>query len=203
MAAWAELSQNNMPPPTNKFIVLSVCRFYPRKRLSVLLTAAERLRSRIPGLEIRIVGGGPEEDRLRAISREKNLEDVVVWRRNISGTELAREYSQCHVFCLPSVQEGFGIVFLEAMANAKPIVATRAAAVPEVVRHGLLVEPDNSQNWLTLSSISIASRFCANRSATRDACLFAASMLPWWGECFLRELQDFVALRAEAIRSAG
>jgi glycosyltransferase involved in cell wall biosynthesis len=47
------------------------------------------------------------------------------------------------VFCLPSVQEGFGIVFLEAMAAGKPIVAARAAAVPEVVRHGLLVEPES------------------------------------------------------------
>jgi glycosyltransferase involved in cell wall biosynthesis len=47
------------------------------------------------------------------------------------------------LFCLPSVQEGFGIVFLEAMAAGKAIVATRAAAVPEVVRHGLLVEPEN------------------------------------------------------------
>jgi glycosyltransferase involved in cell wall biosynthesis len=46
---------------------------------------------------------------------------------------------------LPSVQEGFGIVFLEAMAAGKAIVAARAAAVPEVVRHGILVEPENAE----------------------------------------------------------
>jgi glycosyltransferase involved in cell wall biosynthesis len=49
------------------------------------------------------------------------------------------------VFCLPSIQEGFGIVFLEAMAAGKAIVAARAAAVPEVVRYGILVEPDNAE----------------------------------------------------------
>jgi glycosyltransferase involved in cell wall biosynthesis len=58
---------------------------------------------------------------------------------------LAAEYNRADVFCLPSVQEGFGIVFLEAMAASKPIVAVHAAAVPEVVRNGVLVEPDNPE----------------------------------------------------------
>lgn len=129
-----------------KFVVLTVCRFYPRKRLRLLLAAAERLRSRIPELEVRIVGGGPEERRLRALCREKRLEGIVVWQRNISRAELAREYARCDVFCLPSVQEGFGIVFLEAMASGKPIVAARAGAVPEVVPHGLLVKPEDGKD---------------------------------------------------------
>jgi glycosyltransferase involved in cell wall biosynthesis len=208
LAAWADLVRNNAPPPTDKFVVLTVCRFYPRKRLPVLLAAADRLRSRIPRLELRVVGGGPEEDRLHALCREKNLEDVVVWRRNISGPELAREYSQCHVFCLPSVQEGFGIVFLEAMANSKPIVAVRAAAVPEVVKHGLLTEPDNSEALAD----AIARLYC--EPLLRDSLGQAGHDFvqrfdaPVVGGMFLRELQDFVARRAEAesaqtIRSAG
>jgi glycosyltransferase involved in cell wall biosynthesis len=59
--------------------------------------------------------------------------------------ELAAEYGRADVFSLPSVQEGFGIVFLEAMAAGTPIVAARAAAVPEVVRNGVLVEPGNGE----------------------------------------------------------
>jgi glycosyltransferase involved in cell wall biosynthesis len=128
-----------------KFTVLSVCRFYPRKRLEVLLRAGAFLRGTIPELQIRIVGHGPEYKRLQRICVELRLESVVHWLGDMSIAGLATEYSRAQVFCLPSVQEGFGIVFLEAMAAGKPIVAARAAAVPEVVRNGILVEPDSPE----------------------------------------------------------
>jgi glycosyltransferase involved in cell wall biosynthesis len=58
--AWRQLFQANPAvPDPRKFTVLSVCRFYPRKRLDVLLCATALLRDRIPQLEIRIVGRGP------------------------------------------------------------------------------------------------------------------------------------------------
>jgi glycosyltransferase involved in cell wall biosynthesis len=71
---------------------------------------------------------------------------MVRWLGNISRDELAAEYNRCHIFCLPSAQEAFGIVFLEAMASGKPIVAARAGAAPEVVKHGILAEPDNEES---------------------------------------------------------
>ncbi|MBM3748976.1 MAG: glycosyltransferase family 4 protein [Acidobacteria bacterium] len=144
LAGWRELlARNPAPPDPDTFVVLCVCRFYPRKRLHLLLGAADRLRREIPGLEVRIVGGGPQARRLWRLWRERNLGRTVRWLGDVSQADLAREYQRCHLFCLPSVQEGFGIVFLEAMAAGKPIVAARAAAVPEVVTQGLLVEPDN------------------------------------------------------------
>ena len=144
MAAWKELlARNPAETEPGKFTVLTVCRFYPRKRLPLLLEAAEKLRQEIPALEFRIVGDGPERGRLHALLGEMHLEDTVRWLGNLSADDLAREYNRCDVFCLPSVQEGFGIVFLEAMAAGKPIVAANAAAVPEVVPQGLLVEPES------------------------------------------------------------
>ena len=134
---------------TGLVTVLCVCRFYSRKRVHVLLRAAALLRARIPELEVvRIVqagriGGRPDYDTFMEGLRP-GRERPLAGRRYLRA-QLASEYNGADVFCLPSVQEGFGIVFLEAMAAGKPIVAARASAVPEVVRHGLLVEPESDE----------------------------------------------------------
>jgi glycosyltransferase involved in cell wall biosynthesis len=146
LGAWRQLFRANpATKPAGEFTVLCVCRFYPRKRVALLLRAAHLLRRQLPELHVRVVGGGPESDSLLRLWHELRLESVVTWVGEVPRHELAREYNRADVFCLPSVQEGFGIVFLEAMAAGKPIVAARAAAVPEVVRQGVLVEPDNAE----------------------------------------------------------
>jgi len=124
--------------------VLSVARMYPRKRLEDLLRAAALLHGRIPEAQVRIVGDGPESARLRALHRELELGDAVVLLGEVTRQKLAVEYVSAHCFCLPTVQEGFGLVFAEAMAAGLPVVACRAAAVPEIVDDrstGLLVTP--------------------------------------------------------------
>jgi glycosyltransferase involved in cell wall biosynthesis len=144
--AWRKLFVAN-PAPAGlcKFSILSVCRFYPRKRLEILLRATRLLQKTVPDLEVRIVGNGPERKMLQNLSCELDLGPVVRWLGEVPIARLAEEYNRCDVFCLPSVQEGFGIVFLEAMAAGKPIVAAKTAAIPEVVRNGILVEPDNPE----------------------------------------------------------
>lgn len=146
LEAWRELFRANAAVPNpRKFTVFSVCRFYPRKRLDVLLKAAALLQKRMPELEIRIAGNGPESKRLKQICSDLGLHRVVRWLGDVSRNQLAAEYGRADIFCLPSVQEGFGIVFLEAMAVGKAIVASHAAAVPEVVRNGILVTPGNAE----------------------------------------------------------
>jgi glycosyltransferase involved in cell wall biosynthesis len=146
LKAWRQLFHSvSAKQDQDKFTVLCVCRFYPRKGLQTLLRAAAQLRTAIPQLAIRVVGNGPQYKTLRRICAELRLDDIVRWLGDVPVIRLAEEYNRAHVFCLPSLQEGFGIVFLEAMAAGKPIVAVRAAAVPEVVRNGILVEPENPE----------------------------------------------------------
>ncbi len=129
--------------------ILCVARQYPRKHIADLLRAFALLRRPFPDARLVIVGDGPEHARLRALAAELQLGAAATFTGALpDAADLAAWYRRAAIFCLPSVQEGFGIVFLEAMAAGLPIVATTAAAVPEVVpasQAGLLAPPGDVQ----------------------------------------------------------
>ena len=128
-------------PRGGEAVVLCVAHLYPRKNVAALVRAMTMLEAPV---RLRIVGTGPETPKLEALVRELGLGNRAAILGHVPFESLVAEYRNADVFCLPSLQEGFGIVFLEAMAAGLPIVACRAAAVPEVVPDGecgLLVPP--------------------------------------------------------------
>jgi glycosyltransferase involved in cell wall biosynthesis len=125
-------------------VILCVARMYPRKRIGDLLHAADQLGRTMPEVRVRIVGRGPEWEMVQGLRASLGLGDRVALLGDVSRAQLAEEYVNADCFCLPTVQEGFGVVFLEAMSAGLPAVACRAAAVPEVVldgETGVLVPP--------------------------------------------------------------
>ncbi len=146
LGRWLELlGQSSALPDATRFTILSVGRFYLRKRIDLLLKAAALLRREMPELELRIVGNGPCAQNWRRLAAQLQLGSTVRWLGDVTRAQLADEYKRADAFCLPSVQEGFGIVLLEAMAAGKPILAARAGAIPEVAPHALLVAPDQAE----------------------------------------------------------
>ncbi|HJQ70388.1 MAG TPA: glycosyltransferase family 4 protein [Blastocatellia bacterium] len=94
-------------------------------------------------VDYRIVGGGDDMPRLRALAERLGIIDYVTFTGEVSDGQLRDLYKRCSLFVMPSEAEGFGIVFLEAMAYGKPIIGGAHAATPSVVEHeqtGLLVE---------------------------------------------------------------
>jgi glycosyltransferase involved in cell wall biosynthesis len=125
-------------------MLLAVAHLYPRKSIADLLRAVALLPPRWRHVRLHVVGLGPEWARLQALTDQLGLRARVSFLGHISRARLAVEYRQCAIFCLPSRQEGFGIVYLEAMAAGRAIVACQAAAVPEIVEDGvtgLLTKP--------------------------------------------------------------
>jgi glycosyltransferase involved in cell wall biosynthesis len=141
--------------------VLTVAHLYPRKNVGVLLRGYARLRSAGVSFQGWIVGDGPCRRAWERLRDDLSLQGRVEFLGTISRRELADRYRRAAVFCLPSRQEGFGIVFLEAMAHARPIVAARAAAVPETVTDGevgILADPDDPEAFSQALATLLADR---------------------------------------------
>ena len=107
------------------------------KGVDVLLEAMSRLRAKPDNVELDVVGDGDDRDRLEERARQLGLGDSVRFLGAISDAERDRHYAQCDLFVLPSTGEGFGIVYLEALAHAKPVIAADAGGAPFVVRPGV------------------------------------------------------------------
>ncbi len=125
--------------------ILTVSRLWPEEKMKGVdhtIEAVARLAARHPGVRLRIVGQGGDRPRLEELARRLGVAERVGFEQDLSDAALAERYRDAALFALPSGQEGFGIVFLEAMQFAKPCVGGDTGGTPEVVEHertGLLV----------------------------------------------------------------
>lgn len=89
-----------------------------------------------PDARHRIVGHGSDKPRLQELARSLGVGDRVIFEEGLSDDELAQRYRNCSLFVMPSGQEGFGIVFLEAMRFGKPCIGGDAGGTPDVIVDG-------------------------------------------------------------------
>src|SRR5579875_2874013 len=115
----------------------------PLKGVDVAIEAVALLRDTLPGLRCTIAGDGDDRPRLDRLVERLDLGDRVSFKGAVDNRSLSRMYDEADIFVLPSALEGFGIVYLEAMAHGKPVIALRRGGTPDVVVHeanGLLLD---------------------------------------------------------------
>ncbi|MBA2281414.1 MAG: glycosyltransferase family 4 protein [Acidimicrobiia bacterium] len=127
------------PPLAGRRYVLAVGAPVPRKGFDVLLRALARVDD--PDLGLALIGPpGPEDDALAELAAALQLTDRVHRAGPVTEAELAGWYQHALVLAAPSVDEGFGLPLVEALALGTPVVATDIAVFREVTgRHALLV----------------------------------------------------------------
>lgn len=104
------------------------------KGVDHLIAAMPAVRSVIPGATLRVVGHGDDLARLQSLARQSDwLAQGVEFPGYLDDRQLSAEMRRCRLFALPSEKEGFGLVFLEAMAHGRPCVGVTAGGIPEVV----------------------------------------------------------------------
>ena len=146
------------PPPANfpqGQVVLTVGRWRADERykgMDTLITALPRLLTRWPELQVAAVGDGDDRRWLEDLADESGVRRHVHFLSGLSYAELAACYGHCDIFALPSRGEGFGLVYLEAMACAKPVIGGAHGGAPEVIldgKTGYLVEHGDAAQLAT------------------------------------------------------
>lgn len=103
------------------------------KGIDHLIEAMPLIRERVPNAVLRVVGRGDDLARLQTLAAAKGVSAFVHFVGYLADAELNREFGRCQIFALPSEREGFGLVYLEAMAHGKPCVGADAGGTPEVI----------------------------------------------------------------------
>jgi hypothetical protein len=148
----------NPDAPPQTLTVLYVGRLEKRKGIQALFAAISTVWQQIPQVRFIIVGadnslsdgfqarhGASYPDYFRRTY--PHLTDRVQFTGGVSDTELQAYYQSCDLFVAPSLYESFGIIYLEAMNYAKPVIGCRAGGIPEVIDEGvtgLLAEPGDA-----------------------------------------------------------
>ncbi|MET7284038.1 glycosyltransferase family 4 protein [Kribbella sp. NPDC005582] len=138
--------------PSSPFVVC-VSRLVARKGQDTLIRAWPRVLAAVPSATLLLVGGGPDRQRLEALTAATGVQESVVFTGPVPWTDIPPYLDAADVFAMPTrtrrfgfEPEALGIVTLEASATGKPVVIGDAGGTPDTVRHGetgYLVDPYN------------------------------------------------------------
>jgi len=144
-------------------VLLTVGRLVPRKGVDTVIQALPLLLQHVPNLRYRVVGSGPDRERLQALARRLRVHDMVEFLGRVEDALLPNIYRNAHLFVMPVREEeagasveGFGIVFLEAAASGLPVITSTEGGAAEALvpgKTGVLVPP---QDPVTLAQVITA-----------------------------------------------
>lgn len=132
----------------DRLVVLTVARLVERKGVDRMLQALSALRDELPPWHYLVVSDGPFRPVLEGMARDLGLADRVTFTGFVAAADLPRYYNLCDLFAMPNREvvdpaaggvsvEGFGIVFLEAAACGKPVIAGRSGGAVHAVDDGV------------------------------------------------------------------
>ena len=120
-------------------VILTVGRWFAAERykgMDTLITALPRLLTEWPDVQLVAVGEGDDQGWLEQIADGRGVLRHVHFLSGLTYAEIAACYQACEIFALPSRGEGFGLVYLEAMACGKPVIGGAHGGAPEVIDDG-------------------------------------------------------------------
>jgi len=117
-------------------VVLSVSHLIASKGLDLNLKAISQLAGKYPNLKYLVIGGGPEAESLKQLADSLNLGDRVEFLGEMPHEEVMRYMAAADLLSMPSAPEAFAMVYLEAMAHGKPVIACQGQGITDIVEDG-------------------------------------------------------------------
>jgi glycosyltransferase involved in cell wall biosynthesis len=130
----------------NEKTLLCVARFTRQKGLDYLIQAIKILFDKGFDFKTKIIGGGPERKNLEKKIQELGLSEKVLLLDSIPSEKIFSHYQESDLFVLPSIEEGFGLVLVEAQLCGRPVIGTNSGGIPDIIEDnvtGLLVKPQD------------------------------------------------------------
>jgi len=132
----------------NRQVIVVPGYLIPRKCQHLVISAVATLRGDFPEIQLIIIGDGIERKNLQRQARDLRVSDRVEFTGIIHQAEVFRYFSIADVVALPSKEEPFGMVYIEALAHGKPILACEGQGISPLVsehRCGLLAPTDDEK----------------------------------------------------------
>src|SRR3972149_2217609 len=122
---------------------------FQRKGLPTLIRALPQVLARIPNVRLYVIGRDPNKEAMRRLAQRMKVEEHVQFVGWLSHSEVLDYFGKADIFVMPSLIEGFGIVFLEAMAAGVPVIGGSVGGTRELITdgvNGFLVRPLDVQD---------------------------------------------------------
>lgn len=135
----------------DKLLILGIGNLIRSKGFDLFIQAFQLLRQKNRQIHGIIIGDGPEKDNLQKLIRQFHLENDVELTGAKSPKGTMEYMDACDIFCLPSWSEGFGMVYLEALAHRKPVIAVEGQGIADIIKHGeagYCIKPGNLKELL-------------------------------------------------------
>lgn len=145
-------------PSNCKTVFFTLCGISEQKGIDHLLEAIALWNPPADLFEFRIGGDGPQRAAFEAKAQKLGVDDRVRWLGHVNRVQAPALFKDCHIYVMPSLHETFGVVYAEAIASGKPIIATRCGGPEFIVNtiNGVLVDigdtPALSQAMQTMAS---------------------------------------------------
>lgn len=126
--------------------ILQVGYLIERKKGDITIQALNLLKKNYPDVSLTFIGNGPEQERFEALANDLGLQNDVCFMGEQPNSVVLAKMSKARFFAMPSVREGFGIVYLEAMASGCITIGTEGEGVADLIvsgENGFLVPPDD------------------------------------------------------------